>query len=102
MYGRPSLGKENLAGLAGGLERSCIRPVDAVGRPLALIGYAGRVPSNAARFGGAMTKRSVPIQVLTILPSLLGAPCGCLASGVGRGCGAIALFDRRHHSFVPA
>src|SRR5882724_43234 len=26
-----------------------------------------------------MTKRSVAIQVLTMLPSLLGAPCGCLA-----------------------
>jgi hypothetical protein len=31
MYGRPPLGKENLAALASGLERSCIRPVGAVG-----------------------------------------------------------------------
>jgi hypothetical protein len=31
MYGRPPLGKENLAASAMGLEQSCIRPVDAVG-----------------------------------------------------------------------
>ncbi len=31
MYGRPPLGKEDLAALAGGLEQSCIRPVGAVG-----------------------------------------------------------------------
>jgi hypothetical protein len=31
MYGRPPLGKEFLAAVAGSLERSCIRPVYAVG-----------------------------------------------------------------------
>ena len=31
MYGRPPLGKENLAASASGLEQSCIRPVGAVG-----------------------------------------------------------------------
>jgi hypothetical protein len=49
MYGRPPLGKGNLARAALGLERSCIRPVAAVGRPLAAMGCADRVPSIAAR-----------------------------------------------------
>lgn len=42
----------------------------------------------ATRSDGAMTKRIVPTQVLTILPSLSLAPCSaCLRSGLieGRG-----------------
>jgi len=37
MYGRPPFGKKRFRRRHGGLERSCIRPVGAVGwRPLAL------------------------------------------------------------------
>src|SRR5512144_232468 len=75
MYGRPLLGKGFLAALACGLGRSCIRPVGAVGRPLATMGCADRVPGIAARSRGAMTKRSIPTQVLTLVPSLPFAPC---------------------------
>src|SRR5713226_4295151 len=46
-----------------------------------------------------MTKRSVAIQVLTILPSLLGAPCGCLA-GWPEGVKGVGRARKRGHSFV--
>jgi hypothetical protein len=50
MYGRPPLGKGILLFWRAGRERSCIRPLCAVRRPLALRGFADRVPIIAARW----------------------------------------------------
>src|SRR5271166_6596702 len=79
MYGRPPLGKENLAASAMGLEQSCIRPVCCGRLTAGPDGLRGLGSQHCGALGGAMTDRSVPTQVLTVLPSLLSAPCGCLA-----------------------
>ena len=70
MYGRPYWARGFWRRWRVVWERSCIRPVGAVGRPLATMGCADRVPGIAARSRGAMTKRSIPTQVLTLVPSL--------------------------------
>src|ERR1019366_4278517 len=67
----PFPAREFGAVLASSLERSCIRPFCAVedDRWPARVSRIGFQSSRRAR--GAMTRRSVPTQVLTILPSSL-------------------------------
>jgi hypothetical protein len=53
MYGRPPLGKENLAVLASGLERSCIRPVCCSRLTAGRDGYRG----SGSEHCGALLRR---------------------------------------------
>ena len=75
MYGRPLLGKGFLAALACGLG-AVMYPACRRGRKTAgHDGLRGSGSGIAARSRGAMTKRSIPTQVLTLVPSLPFAPC---------------------------
>src|SRR6185312_10288009 len=64
---------------ASGLERSCIRPVDAVGRPLAPMGLRGPGSMHGHALDGALTKRSVPVQVPDLCAVGRLAPCAARA-----------------------
>lgn len=85
MYGRPPF-RKGRSRRQRGLERSCIRPVDAVGcdrwpRWVSWIEFQA-----FRRAVSALTRRSVSIPVSDRLPCFLSAPCDLGAACRGSGC----------------
>lgn len=74
MYGRLLLGKRQNSGDGLSLERSCIRPLMRSIDDCWPAGLRGSGSNHSSALCIAITRRSVPTQVLTILPCCFFAP----------------------------